>query len=504
MSDVAEHDECEWDKPEEVLSDAQVQRSKRLWNEIVEDDGGSEFVEVTRKHKKLQRSFSRNGEQSNNKVVNEFVSNNQRNDGESKTCGIVITTVVPLPKQMALAKLLRSYDITNIIKIQYKNTYKVVIVFESEECASVLLNCEEFTNLGFKCQRSDQMALCYGIVRRIDLDMDAKELQTVFESEYEIESVMRLKRQNSEGKWVESETVRLCFKGSTMPPYVVAYGCRFLVEPYTFPVTQCAGCWRYGHTVRFCPQKKELCPKCGSEHANCETKEYKCINCKGPHMSLEKTKCPVFKKEKDIRSIMSKENYNYKKAFELYHTNEKVEKMDCQIYTEPIVGEERRSMSLTDGVELDPYLGDSRYRNALLTDIRPQKEDFDTGEESSANESIIIGEKISKSKNKKKQRRKKNKYVEGTKFEADTEVRAEAYSIREEDGMRKEKKLRKEKFNFVRLFNRLKEAVLSEKMLDEKITIFLTIIVEECYIYIADIFNFGDCINKFLSIFNNG
>lgn len=35
-------------------------------------------------------------------------------------------------------------------------------------------------------------------------------------------------------------------------------------------------------------------------------------------MSIEKRKCPVFKKEKDIRQLMSEEKYTYKKVLGLY------------------------------------------------------------------------------------------------------------------------------------------------------------------------------------------
>lgn len=78
-----------------------------------------------------------------------------------------------------------------------------------------------------RCQRTDELNVCYSIVRKIDLNSKEEQLLKIFECESEIISVRRLKRQTSDGTWVDSETVCLCFRASTIPPYVLAYGCRF-------------------------------------------------------------------------------------------------------------------------------------------------------------------------------------------------------------------------------------------------------------------------------------
>lgn len=168
------------------------------------------------------------------------------------------------------------------------------------------------------------MNLSYGIIRNIDLDVEEEEIKDNLVSDCEILSIRRLKRMNYSGKWINSETIRICFKGSTLPDYVNGYGCRFKVEPYMFPVTQCSGCWKYGHVVRYCPSRKIICPKCGENHSNCETTSYKCINCKGQHMALNRS-CPVFIKEKMIRTIMRDSNCTYGKALATYLSKQKSE-----------------------------------------------------------------------------------------------------------------------------------------------------------------------------------
>ncbi|CAH2089285.1 unnamed protein product [Euphydryas editha] len=116
--------------------------------------------------------------------------------------------------------------------------------------------------------------------------MENEELLNVFQSDVDILTINRLKRLDDNGQWIPSEVIRITFKGATLPSYIYGYGCRFKVEAYKFPVTQCSGCWKFGHMKRYCPTQKIKCPKCGQDHNNCETKEYSCINCKGPHMAL--------------------------------------------------------------------------------------------------------------------------------------------------------------------------------------------------------------------------
>lgn len=304
---AVDEDICERSTESTVLPGIPEKRMRSESDEIVEDDDG--FVTVRKGKKRLTRRLSEKN-----------TENEQEHNKELEGTDQIIVSVTSkeiLPKQFGLAKKLRAEKIDNILKISYKNPYKVLIEFEDKTNAQKLVDCESFHALGYRCHFMNEVSLCYGVVKNIDLDIEDKEFQDSLECEYQVISVRRLKRLTDTGGWMNSESVRLCFKSSTLPPYVYIYGYRFKVEPYTFPVTQCSACWRYGHPLKMCPTKKNLCPKCGEEHANCETKEYKCLNCKGAHMALDKS-CPIFLKEKAIRSIMCQENCTYGKALSLY------------------------------------------------------------------------------------------------------------------------------------------------------------------------------------------
>ncbi|KOB63625.1 reverse transcriptase [Operophtera brumata] len=231
---------------------------------------------------------------------------------------VSVTCTEKLPKQFGLAKLLKAANIKNVLKIKYINSFKALIHFHDEDSADSFIHCKSFNENGFKCQRTLETTQSYGVIKYIDLDLKEDEILQELKSETEILSVKRLKRKNTnDGHWESSESVRICFKGSSLPSHIYIYDTRVNVSPYTYPVTQCSRCWRFGHSLRMCPSLKVICPKCSKSHPNCETANYKCNNCTGRHMAMAKI-CPVYLKEKKIRELMAESNYSYKKALTLY------------------------------------------------------------------------------------------------------------------------------------------------------------------------------------------
>ncbi|CAG4982096.1 unnamed protein product [Parnassius apollo] len=281
-----------------------------------EEDTNSEDGYVTvekRRPKRLLRSISTG--QGQNTTSKEIGSKNE----------VCVTSFKELPKQMALAKLLRSENILNIETIKYKSPFKVLICFQSNNDAEKLISCKKFQALEYKCQKTFETTVSYGLIRGVDLEFTEQDILAILKSDTKILAVRRLKRLDLNSKWVESETVRICFQGTVLPLYVTAYEYKFKVENYTFPVTQCTGCWKFGHIIKVCPTKKILCPKCGStEHINCDLKTYKCLNCKGLHFVLDK-RCPTYLKEKEIRITMSKENIPYRKALQMIINKNQIE-----------------------------------------------------------------------------------------------------------------------------------------------------------------------------------
>lgn len=231
---------------------------------------------------------------------------------------ISITSTEKFPKQFALAKLFKSQNITEISRVKYINPYKIIIEMKGEENAENLLKCDHLINLGWRFQRPLEVGLSYGVIKNIELELAEKDLIESITSTCEIANVKRLKRRaDVEVGWVDSESVRVGFRGPLLPAYIYIYDMQVRVEPYLFPVTQCSRCWRFGHTIRMCPSKRVYCPKCGGKHENCDTTTYKCLNCTKNHMTLNR-KCPEYIKEKKMREIMAEFNVSYRKAITMY------------------------------------------------------------------------------------------------------------------------------------------------------------------------------------------
>ncbi|CAK1578722.1 unnamed protein product [Parnassius mnemosyne] len=169
--------------------------------EIVEEDG---FVTVIKGHKRLNRK-----DLNNDNLVEEG-----HQDSEAKKYIIIcMTGKEVLPKQFGMAKLLRSLNIENIVKMIYKSAYRVLIHFGNEESAVKLLKSEKLSSLGYRAQRADETTFCYGILRQIDLETEEQEILENLSCEHEIISIKRLRRMSDSGEWIDSEMVRICFKG---------------------------------------------------------------------------------------------------------------------------------------------------------------------------------------------------------------------------------------------------------------------------------------------------
>ncbi|KAF9422605.1 hypothetical protein HW555_001809 [Spodoptera exigua] len=213
----------------------------------------------------------------------------------------------PLPKQFALARILKENNIGNISQVKYLSPYKIRLQFECELAMNNVCNCEKLREKGWRIQKSMQLSLSYGLIKNVDLDLSDEEIQQNIScpAPAKLLSVRRLNRRNTvDGGWCPSETLRLCFEGDFLPAFVSVCDIHIKVLPYVHQVSQCSLCWKLGHSRKMCQTKKVVCPKCGGPHENCESLIFACVNCKGNHISLSKA-CPAYKKERRIREIMS-------------------------------------------------------------------------------------------------------------------------------------------------------------------------------------------------------
>lgn len=462
-------------------STKEARRIKRFRNEDIiqsDVDSSEDFILVQRKAKRIARSNSYN----DRRAYTYFEENKYE---------VCLTSLEVLPKQIGLVKLLKSENLLNITRIKYRSPYKVFIKFETREEADKMLNNEKFCGLGYRMYLTNEVSYTYGTVKYLEIEVEEKELLESFKSQSEIISVRRLKKQSSAGGWIDSETVRFCFKGNMLPEYVYGYGGRFKVEPYIFPVTQCSNCWKYGHLAKNCPKNNKVCPKCGGRHENCEITIFKCVNCKGNHISFYK-KCPIFFKEKRIRTIMSKENCTYKKALLLYADRNFVSNM-------PAVNDSY-SQELTSSQEsISGEINIQHEREKENLCISNENELCDDQEERVSR----LNRNNLKLKRKKKKVKNKKTKREPNKINNIQENRTQATPREHEETDENSNEIRNNN-NFLNSIIKLKDIALSNKSVEEKIITSVKYIFEWIKSFFQKTFINGEFINKIFNALYNG
>ncbi|CAH2104239.1 unnamed protein product [Euphydryas editha] len=257
-----------------------------------------------------------------------IVENRKEKKRKEEKIQIYISCKDGMPKQLALAKLLKKEEINikDITNIKYINKYKIRIDFLSDLSVSKLESNESLINQGWRFYRAYEKSYSYGVIKDIDMETSDDDIykNITCPNGIQIMSARRLNKRDivsSEHPWLPSEAVRLCFRGPNVPAFVYLDELRIKVFPYVFPVTQCSKCWKFGHPARLCSSKSVVCPKCGDNHVNCETSTFRCINCSGRHMAMYRN-CPTYLREKKLRDIMAEFNCTYRKALDMYPVSE--------------------------------------------------------------------------------------------------------------------------------------------------------------------------------------
>lgn len=389
------------------------------------------------------------------------------------TFEVCVVSKTDLPKQFGLAKMLQINGVTGVMKIKFFGPCKVRVQFTSKEEAEKLLSAGDFNNDDRRSYWSNQLNCIYGIVKGVELEVDEEEFLKNIDGLDEILGVKRLNRLDDSGRWVKSEVIRICFKGVCLPAHIYVYGCRLKVAPYNSPVTQCSKCWKFGHLFRFCPSNRYICPKCGGAHANCENTVFKCLNCKGPHMALNKS-CPVFLREKKIRGIMATEGCVYKKALWICLQENKKQPAAQSLWSPPPQDESSAVLG-----------ANKSYRDALITNrVIAGETGSITGQDMAQKPKSRNRVEVESQQEARRRKKPKTRVPTEEKFE-DPIPEQLAHRLHEERRQREEEKERegqKRKTRvggFQKFIERMKDILLSNETWQLKLKCLCKFIVEE-------------------------
>lgn len=134
---------------------------------------------------------------------------------------------------------------------------------------------------------------------------------------FDKEGIQRLKAriyQDNEVQYVDSTSVRLNIRSSTIPSHIFLWRTRTQVVPFIPSIRQCFNCGQLNHATKFCTNNAK-CLLCGKEihqDSPCNT-PLQCINCNGNHKALAKD-CPEVIIKKRTTTLMATENVDYNVA----------------------------------------------------------------------------------------------------------------------------------------------------------------------------------------------
>lgn len=116
---------------------------------------------------------------------------------------------------------------------------------------------------------------------------------------------------------MESETVCLEVRGENIPESLMILRTVISVVPYVFRICLSYNCDLFGHVSKFC-NKSTKCFAYAEEHSSsressCKATMKTCINCRGNHVTADKT-CSIYQRYREITRVMAYNNLSYFEA----------------------------------------------------------------------------------------------------------------------------------------------------------------------------------------------
>lgn len=238
----------------------------------------------------------------------------------------VTTTDKPI-SDIKVGKLLVLKRIKDIIEIKRIGRNRVKLGFAKKESANQLLKDSTLATENLKAYIPTILIQRIGIIKYVDEDLTNEEIKdNIYIKNIKVKEASRFMKtirdpkDNTKDKKVPTGTVKVTFAGQTLPEVIDLYGAKRKVTPYYFSVTQCFGCYRFGHTQKNCRGKKK-CRTCGenmedNSHEKCSNK-VKCVNCNENHSSTDK-QCEERMRQETIKRVMVDENISFFEANEKF------------------------------------------------------------------------------------------------------------------------------------------------------------------------------------------
>lgn len=224
---------------------------------------------------------------------------------------------------LAVGRMLFNNNVPNIVKVETLGRNRICVQFNSQSAANSFLDNPVLKTENLRAYVPTHCVTRVGVVKDIDVNIDEKTILENMKNNKNINilKIHRMSRRttSTDGtpSYTPSTTIQVTFEGRNLPDYITLFYCSRSVEIYTFPVTQCYNCCRFGHITKNC-KSSPRCAKCSEDHQsiNCtkdDTHPKISINCNGDHSATYKS-CPEYKRQVAIKKIMALDGLTYFEA----------------------------------------------------------------------------------------------------------------------------------------------------------------------------------------------
>lgn len=195
------------------------------------------------------------------------------------------------------------------------------VFFESMDAANRALSNDMLKDMKLRATLPVHHITCKGKIGGIPLEMSVQELCKKISEENSVKATdgfrlkRRIKKDTGEVEWQDTYSVVLTFRCRNRPEKVHVDRTILYTSVYVLQIRQCFKCGQVGHSKKFC-KNIEKCLICNEERhpegVKC-SKSPKCVNCSGPHRSLDKN-CTKIIKAREINEVMANNNVSFFEA----------------------------------------------------------------------------------------------------------------------------------------------------------------------------------------------
>ncbi|GAB0086536.1 hypothetical protein DMENIID0001_006210 [Sergentomyia squamirostris] len=218
----------------------------------------------------------------------------------------------------------KKYSSEHVTRVVKNGRDCVIVHCRSAQIANEISKYQDLIELEYKPYIPLYYVASCGLVFDIDTKYTCDNLLVKLKAgQYKIHSVQRVTRairENDNVTQMDTRRVKVFFKGTQVPQYVIMNLVQLKCEPFVGRVMTCTKCWKMGHTTSRCTIKTPRCKVCLLDSHlsdSCTSTQHICASCSGQHVSTYQF-CNERLRQQNIQTAMATKNLSKNEASQLF------------------------------------------------------------------------------------------------------------------------------------------------------------------------------------------